>query len=120
AIRRSERFTADEVVDCKNNVVMPGAIDAHVHIHSPGWLDENFRTGTRAAAAGGVTTVLDMPSVAPQATNNVPAFMKKRRAGEKTATVNFCLYGGEVQTADDVAQIGPLATAGAVGFKFIT
>src|SRR5208282_938224 len=83
-------------------------------------LDENFRTGTRAAAAGGVTTVLDMPSQAPQPTNNVPSFKKKRKAGEKNATVNFCLYGGEVQTSADVAQIGPLAAAGAVAFKFIT
>ena len=46
--------------------------------------------------------------------------MKKRRVAERTANVNVCLYGGEIQTADDVAQIGPLAAAGAVGFKFIT
>ena len=120
AIRRSERFTADRVVDCKNMLVMPGAIDAHVHIYSPGWQEENFDTGTRAAAAGGVTTVLDMPSQPPHPTNDVQAFVKKRRAGERAANVNFCLYGGEVQTTDDVAQIKPLVAAGAVGFKFIT
>jgi len=120
AIRKSERFIADKIVDCKNKLVLPGVIDAHVHIHSPGWLEENFTTGTRAAAAGGVTTVLDMPSQPPHPTNNVQAFIKKRRTGEKSVYVNFCLYGGEVQTADDVAQINPLVAAGAVGFKFIT
>ena len=99
--------------------MIPGAIDVHVHIHSPGWIEEDFRTGTRAAAAGGVTTVLDMPSAAPHATNNVLAFKKKREIGKRNATVNFSLYGGEVQTPEDVTQIVPLATAGAVGFKFI-
>ena len=120
AVRKSEHFTADRVVDCKNKLVLPGLIDAHVHIYSPGWIKEDFRTGTAAAAAGGVTTVLDMPSQPPRRTNNVSLFVKKRRVGESTANVNFCLYGGEVQTQDDVAQIAPLTAAGAVGFKFIT
>lgn len=99
--------------------MIPGALDAHVHIYSPGWLEEDFRSGTRAAAAGGVTTVFDMPSVAPHATNNVTSFLEKRRAAERNATVNFALYGGEVQNEDDAAQIGALATAGVIGFKFI-
>ena len=119
ALRRSELSAADKVVDCRGKIVIPGAIDAHVHIYSPGWLEEDFRSGTRAAAAGGVTTVLDMPSVEPHATNNVTAFQEKQKAAEANATVNFALYGGEIQSADDVAQIEALATAGAVGFKFI-
>jgi len=120
AVHKSKRLIADRVVDCKNKLVMPGAIDVHVHIYSPGWIAEDFRTGTAAAAAGGVTTVLDMPSQPPRRTNTLSLFVKKRRVAERTANVNVCLYGGEVQTPDDVAQIRPLAAAGAVGFKFIT
>ena len=66
SIHKSKRFVADEVVDCKNKLVLPGAIDVHVHIYSPRWIVEDFRTGTAAAAAGGVTTVLDMPSQPPR------------------------------------------------------
>jgi len=119
ALRKSESFTANKAVDCKQKIVIPGALDAHVHIYSPGWLEEDFRSGTKAAAAGGITTVFDMPSVAPHATNNINSFREKRTTGKRNATVNFALYGGEIQSETDVAQIKLLAQEGAAGFKFI-
>jgi allantoinase len=110
---------AERTVDCEGKVVIPGAIDAHVHVYSPGWLEDNFSTGTSAAAAGGVTTILDMPSEDPNPTNNVQSFVEKQRTAEKDALVNFGLYGGEIRTEADVAQITALSKVGAIGFKLI-
>jgi D-hydantoinase len=116
---RAGRFDAERTIDCEGKVAMPGAIDAHVHVYSPGWLEDNFRTGTSAAAAGGVTTILDMPSEDPNPTNNVQSFVEKQRTAEKDAIVNFGLYGGEIRTETDVAQIGALSQVGAIGYKLI-
>jgi allantoinase len=110
---------AERTVDCEGKVVIPGAVDAHVHVYSPGWLEDNFSTGTSSAAAGGVTTILDMPSEDPNPTNNVQSFLEKQRMAEKDAIVNFGLYGGEIRTEADVAQISALSKVGAIGFKLI-
>jgi allantoinase len=119
SIERSRRALAQRVIDCRGKVAIPGVIDDHVHIYSPGWLEDDFTSGTMAAAAGGVTTVLDMPSEDPRPTNNVQAFVEKRQIAEKNALVNFGLYGGEIKTESDVAQVDALARAGAIGFKLI-
>src|SRR5687767_146122 len=64
----------DELVDLEGHVVLPGAIDGHVHFEEPGNTDrEDFATGTRAAAAGGITTVIDHPLTIP-ATTTGPIF----------------------------------------------
>ena len=69
------------VVDAGESIVMPGLVDTHVHINEPGRTEwEGFETGTRAAAAGGVTTVLDMPLNSIPATTTVGALEVKRKA----------------------------------------
>jgi len=119
SIKKSGAVHAERTIDCRGRVAIPGAIDAHVHVCSPGWLEEDFGSGTSAAAVGGVTTILDMPSEEPRPTNNVQSFVEKRAIAEKEALVNFGLYGGEIRTESDVAQISALAKEGAIGFKLI-
>jgi dihydroorotase-like cyclic amidohydrolase len=84
---------AREVIDARGRYVIPGAIDVHVHIREPGMTHkEDWTTGTRAAAAGGVTTVFDMPNTDPP-TWDLEALAIKREAAERQAHVNFGLYG---------------------------
>jgi len=60
---------ADSIIDVKNNFVLPGLIDVHVHFREPGLTHkEDFLTGSMAAAKGGITTVLDMPNTIPPTT----------------------------------------------------
>lgn len=106
---------ARETVDGHGLMVLPGLVDAHVHFREPGHTyKEDFGSGSRAAAVGGVTTVLDMPN------NQVPVataelFRAKREAAQRHAQVDFGLYGIILQ--DNVSQLEPMATEGAVGFK---
>jgi dihydroorotase (multifunctional complex type) len=111
---------AAKVIDCRGKIVLPGVIDAHVHVFSPGWLGETFRSGTRAAALGGVTTLLDMPSEDPYASTSVQRFERKRALAQREAYVNFGLYGGEIEKLVHAKAIPSLARRGAVGFKIIT
>ena len=56
-------MNAEKTIDIDGNIILPGLIDAHVHMRDPGFTyKEDFRTGTAAAAAGGFTTILDMPN----------------------------------------------------------
>ena len=72
-----------EVVDAGDLVVMPGLVDTHVHVNEPGRTDwEGFETATRAAAAGGVTTLLDMPLNSIPATTSVAALQAKAARGD--------------------------------------
>lgn len=95
--------------------VLPGLVDAHVHLRDPGPGDEgDFRDGTRAAAAGGVTTVLDMPTTDPPV-GTAEIFEFKRQRVEPKAHVDFGLYGlFATDNADDFAS---LAAAGCMGLK---
>lgn len=111
---------AVKVIDCRRKIVLPGVIDAHVHIFSPGWLEETFRSGTRAAALGGVTTVLDMPSVRPFASTSARGFRRKLAYAEREAYVDFGLYGGEIERRQHIDAIPALVALGAMGFKMIT
>src|ERR1700761_8711087 len=70
-----------DVVDCGNGVLLPGLVDAHTHINDPGRSEwEGFATATRAAAAGGFTTLVDMPLNCLPATTTVAALEEKRAA----------------------------------------
>jgi len=108
---------ADVVIDAKGNLILPGPIDGHVHIQIPKWCKETFRTGTHAAALGGITTVVEMPSLDEFLTTKLENFEKKRDLGEKECIIDFALYAGEIQYEDDLIDIPKLVDAGAVGFK---
>jgi allantoinase len=114
-IMKSSEPKADKVMDAKGKVVLPGMIDMHVHLRDPGFPErENFESGTRAAAAGGVTTVIDMPNTQP-ATVTLRAFKQKQAIADKKSLVDFGFIGGagEVPKEDIIS----LAEAGATAFK---
>src|SRR5262245_54919159 len=85
------------VIDARDSVVMPGIVDTHVHVNEPGRTDwEGFATATRAAAAGGVTTILDMPLNSIPATTTVDALEAKIAAAADKCLVNVGFIGGVV------------------------
>jgi allantoinase len=104
------------VIDAGTAVVMPGIVDTHVHINEPGRTEwEGFATATRAAAAGGITTVVDMPLNSIPATTTVEALDVKRRAAEGRCYVDVGFWGGVVP--GNGRDLQPLAQAGVLGFK---
>src|SRR5580698_697376 len=97
-------------------VILPGLVDSHVHINDPGRTDwEGFETATRAAAAGGYTTLVDMPLNCLPATTTVSALNAKRQAAQHRCWVDWGAWGGVV--SDNQAEIESLAAAGVLGFK---
>jgi allantoinase len=108
--------TAREEIDARGLLVLPGAVDAHVHLNDPGRTDwEGFATGTRALAAGGTTCAIDMPLNAVPPTVDGAAFDLKARAADGVAHVDVALWGGLVPGDRD--RLDELAARGAVGFK---
>ena len=103
-------------IDATGLSIFPGVIDSHVHFNEPGRSDwEGFATGSRAAAAGGTTTVFDMPLNAHPPTIDGPAFDAKRAAAEKHSFVDFAFWGGLVP--GNVDQLETLRDRGVVGIK---
>lgn len=99
-----------------NLIVMPGMIDAHVHINEPGRREwEGFDSATRAAALGGVTTLIEMPLNAHPVTTTVEALRQKQHAARDKLHVNCGFYGGIVP--GNAAHIEPLIRAGVFGIK---
>lgn len=100
-------------------LVLPGMIDAHVHVNEPGRTEwEGFESAGKSAAAGGFTSIVDMPLNCLPAVTTPEALELKRRAAEKCAVETF-FWGGVVP--DDIDQIPALASAGVSGFKcFLT
>jgi allantoinase len=97
-------------------VLLPGLVDSHVHINEPGRAEwEGFETATRAAAAGGVTTLVDMPLNCVPETIDVGALDAKRNAAQGKAWVDWAAWGGVVRGNAEALQ--PLARAGVAGFK---
>ena len=108
--------TNAEVIDFGNLAILPGLVDSHVHINDPGRADwEGFETGTRAAAAGGYTLVVDMPLNSLPATTTVAALEAKRAAAQGRCWVDWAAWGGVV--ADNPGDIEALGAAGVPGFK---
>ncbi len=103
-------------VDFGDLVVMPGLVDSHVHVNEPGRSEwEGFRTATRAAVAGGTTTIVDMPLNSIPPTIDVRALSKKRAAAEGKLSADVAFWGGLIPGSED--QIGPLVAEGVCGFK---
>ncbi len=98
------------------SVIMPGLVDTHVHLNEPGRTDwEGFETGTHAAAAGGVTTLIEMPLNAIPATTSVAAYREKRSSAEGKLFVDTGFWGGVVP--GNTVELQPLWEAGVFGFK---
>jgi len=107
-----------KVIDARGLYILPGAIDGHVHMMDPGYTDrEDFTTGTRAAARGGVTTVIDHHRTLPQVLGSAELIDKKNYL-EKRAVVDFGLLGGLSLT--NLKALRGMWEAGALGFKGFT
>ncbi|MCA1682533.1 MAG: allantoinase AllB [Actinobacteria bacterium] len=108
--------TARSEIDAGGMYALPGLVDAHVHFNDPGRADwEGWASGSRSAAAGGVTTVLDMPLNSLPPVIDGAAFDLKVAAGGRASIVDFGLWGGLV--GSDPAPLRELAARGAVGVK---
>src|SRR3989338_8396064 len=100
---------ADQIIDVNNNFVLPGLIDAHVHMREPGLTHkEDFLTGSMAAAKGGVTTFLDMPNTVPP-TTTISALEEKRKLASKSV-VNYGLnFGATLNNISDIKKAKNIA-----------
>jgi allantoinase len=124
AIKPPSELSSDILVeDLGNLALLPGLIDVHTHINEPGRTDwEGFATATRAAAAGGFTTVVDMPLNCLPETTDVAALELKREAAstggpqsQSQCLIDYAFWGGCVD--GNQHQLEPLALAGVAGFK---
>jgi allantoinase len=99
-----------------DEVLLPGLVDSHVHVNEPGRTDwEGFASATRAAAAGGVTTIIDMPLNCIPPTTSVAALEEKRAVAQGQAFVDVGFWGGAVP--GNLPDLRPLHDAGVFGFK---
>ncbi len=110
-------LTANQHVELSDDeVLLPGVVDTHVHVNDPGRTEwEGFTSATRAAAAGGVTTIVDMPLNSIPPTCAVPALELKRKTAERQAYVDVGFWGGAIP--GNLADLRPLHDAGVFGFK---
>ena len=91
---QNKEIPTDEIVDGNGAYLLPGIIDCHVHFREPGLVHKaDMRSESRAAAAGGVTTVLDMPNTVPQTTTQA-AFEEKHRLASEKSCVNYGFFIG--------------------------
>ncbi|RLE34063.1 MAG: dihydroorotase, partial [Acidobacteria bacterium] len=118
----NEGVTSDERIDLGGALVLPGAIDGHVHFDDPGFTQrEDFGTGTRAAAAGGVTMVVDMPCTSLPPVTSAANLAGKLGIIAPKAHVDFMLWGGVssnvLQNSDWRGQLEELIDAGVGAIK---
>src|SRR4029453_12720280 len=107
---------ASVVTLAEDEVLLPGLVDTHVHVNEPGRTEwEGFASATRAAIAGGVTTIVDMPLNSVPATTTIEALHVKRAAAKGQVAADVAFWGGAVP--GNLTQLRPLHEAGVVGFK---
>lgn len=106
---------AEKVIDAEGKLVLPGTVDPHVHIRDPGRPDrETFATGTMAAAAGGVTTLIEQPISTPPPYS--PEIIKNRiKVARDKSYIDFAFYGAA--GADKLEEIKKMASTGIVAYK---
>lgn len=112
-------FPDTDVRNCGTDVISPGLIDSHVHINEPGrtqW--EGFDTATRSAAAGGITTLVDMPLNSSPVTTTLEAFKNKINIAKDKIHVNVGFWGGIVPGNN--SELAPMIEAGVLGIKAFT
>jgi len=115
----------EKEIDVKGNIVFPGFIDPHVHFDDPGFTErEDFETGTRSAAAGGITTVIDMPCTSIPPVTSGQNFDYKLNIVKPKAYVDFAFWGGvtpeQVESGEYKKSLKELKDRGVVGVKFYT
>ena len=116
--RESAAPRADEVLDVGGRLVLPGVIDAHAHLHDEQFLHrEDFSTGTFAAAAGGITTVIEMPLTTP--IDRPSVIREKIGRGEALSHVDFSLHAG-MMNEENLANIAEISRLGVRSFKVFT
>ena len=104
------------VIDCGDSVLMPGIVDTHVHVNEPGRTEwEGFMTATQAAAAGGVTTLVDMPLNSIPATTTREGLRAKVDAAAEKLWIDVGLWGGVVP--GNAGELDDLLDGGVLGFK---
>jgi allantoinase len=109
-------LSAPEIIEAEGMLLLPGAIDAHVHYNEPGRTDwEGWATGSLASAAGGATCVFEMPLNAHPPTLDAESFDLKRCAAEASSVVDFALWGG--LTPVNLDKMRELGERGVIGFK---
>lgn len=112
-VDRQAEAPAAEEIDARGRWILPGLVDLHVHARVPGYdYKEDFRTASRAAAVGGVTTFVDMPNLEPP-TTTVELLAERRELAERDSHVDF----GHFASSRNLEEIPKLAAAGAAGFK---
>ena len=105
-----------KVIDVGDHVLMPGLVDAHVHVNEPGRTEwEGFETATRAAGAGGVTTIVDMPLNSIPPTTTVRGLEEKLEAADGQCLIDVAFWGGVVP--GNVHELAGLVERGVRGFK---
>lgn len=116
AMRELPSDCAAEVIDAQGKYIFPGLVDCHVHLNDPGFTwREDFNAGTSAAAAGGVTTVIDMPLQNEPPLFNLNAFSKKIGVLSGRAAVDYAFWGAALDyNIDDIKE---LHKAGCVAYK---
>ncbi|MBW1774549.1 MAG: amidohydrolase family protein [Deltaproteobacteria bacterium] len=118
-ISKSLEGNPREILDAKRLHVLPGAVDAHVHMMDPGFTDrEDFMTGTRAAARGGVTTIIELPNQARPLVFTAEGMEEKKSYLSDRSVVDFGLLGG--LSLEHKKDLRGMWEAGAVGFKGFT
>jgi allantoinase len=116
AVTDFDDVPASAVTLAHDEVLLPGLVDSHVHVNEPGRTEwEGFASATRAAIAGGITTIVDMPLNSVPATTTVDALHVKREVAKGQVAADVAFWGGAVP--GNIDQLRPLHEAGVVGFK---